>query len=142
MRPRGELVAINFNASTAVGSSTLTLYDANGNVRPLAAYERLVIFNLTGFAAAGAGQVDVYAPSTSTASTAAAGTFLLSYIQAGYVSAFPEGRPCELGVLPKVTAPSTGTVTVTGTGGIVQDKTQGVRPNWRESLNGGFAIQP
>lgn len=140
MHPLGEQVRIEFSASTAVGSSTLQLVSANGSTRPLAAWERLLIFNLSGFSVSSAGQVDVYTGKTST-STAPQAELILTYSQAGYLSAFPEGFPCALGLVPKIVAPSTGQVNLTGTGGIV-GQTQPGRPNWQANLTAGITIQP
>lgn len=127
---QGENVHLAFSSTAGgTGPQAMTLLNANLEGRTLQSYERLIIDDLQGNISAG--QVDVIAGSTSNVST------LLGSCNPsdGLIVDTKEGVSLPVGVLPWVAplgSASTAIIHVTGNGRIVEGKTQGVRPNYRE----------
>lgn len=141
---QGETVrlAVFSGGLSATSSAAFVLYDANGIVRTLTAYERLVIDTLAFEATVASPTIAVYvlnaavgASSATQANTIA--TFGSNDVVGQQITFDQEGVNCSQGITPSALAASgTPAVNITGTGRIINAGTQGVRPNWRESLNG------
>lgn len=129
----GENVRVAYAGTpSSTSSAAVVLYDANGNVRTLQSYERLLIDDLVCDVASGS--VDLLnAAATASATTSA--NLLTSFNAAvGEYHTDKEGLAVEIGVTPSLLSSSgTASVKLSGTGRIVEGTTQGVRPNWRES---------
>ena len=107
----------------------MLILDANFNLRPLQPYERLIIDDLEGDISGGSADV-----LTSTVSNSS--TLIASFNAAvGLDLTAKEGISLPVGVTPfilPVGSGSTAVIKVVGDGRIVEGKTQGPRPNWRE----------
>lgn len=121
---------LDFTSSDATTAAAVTIYNSNGEVRPLASWERLTIRTLRGYAASGAGKVTVFSDDDG-GSDADAGERALTYEQTGIMDFGPEGWPIKPGKKLFVIAASSGAVAVSGTGDIEEGKTQGTVPNWQ-----------
>lgn len=144
---QGETVNLSLLSASLSNTSSVAigLYDALGKARTLAAYETLLIDDLqfsttTTSATQTADLLNVAAGASSVTQAT-----LIAAFQGGSGSSTvdftaKEGKAIPVGITPSVLASASGLqVALTGTGRIVTGKTQGVRPNWRESLNGAAA---
>lgn len=127
-KKQGETVNLGLVANPASTIVPLGIFDANGGVRTLAAYERLLIDALEGTTTTGT--VDI-----ATSSTVASSTLIASFNTAvGLDLDSGEGYSVPVGVTPSVIAgTSTAVVKISGVGRIINGSTQGVRPAWREA---------
>lgn len=139
---QGENVRISLKTSTASTSSVaVQLFDPNGNLRPLASYERLSIDSLVADVPSGITADLLDSPGGTSTDTQAVILFSFS-ATAPEFHTDKEGMDVSTGVTPSLLTSGAGTVKLTGVGRIINATTQGVRPSWRESLVGGFSIQP
>lgn len=138
----GDYVAIEFHSTDASTPAAITIKDANGAVRTLASYERLLIDSLSGVAI-----LDNDDPSTDIRVTVFgdydagadidANERIWVFVGQGVFDGGIEGYSVRTGFTPLVGATGSGAVDINGTGRIVIGKTQGSRPAWKESLIGG-----
>lgn len=132
MSCQGEPVQIEFSSADASAAAAVSLFNADGAARTLAAHERLLIDSGTvtvvtttatlitdgdGDGAVDAGErIGVFA----------AGTNPFEFGE--------EGFACPIGKTPKVKGAAAGQIDLVATGRIVKGKTEGVRPSYREPL--------
>lgn len=128
---QGEDVRVSLVSSDASGGAAVIIADANGVDRPLQPYERLVLDSLLATVAA-AITIAVTDPGAAVSSDAI--TLASFSATAPEWHSDGEGLNVSVGAVPVVTASGPGAVVVTGTGRIINGKTQGVRPSWREKL--------
>jgi len=129
---QGETVRIALVASSTSTNPQLVFFDADANVRVLEPYERLLIDDI--ICNVDAGIVDII----TAGSTVASSTSLLSFdMDVSEYHTDGEGLAVPPGITPlAVIDTSTANVRIDGTGRIITAGTQGVRPNWKESLIG------
>ena len=141
---KGEQVAFSLPINTALSGAPqpVTVYDANMKARPIQSWERLILDGLQS-------AVDSNGASPTVGLFDGVTNVLLvslSEVPSGtdnmtqpYNAEFPgEGLSTSVGATPYVQANSGGAaITLTGTGRIVNGKSQGVRPNYRELLTPG-----
>jgi hypothetical protein len=132
----GENVHVGFVGSnvSSTSSAAVVLTDANGAIRTLQSFERLVIDDL--ICDVSAGSVDLINAAAGSAA-AVSSTLLASFnTTVGQWETAKEGMSCAVGVVPSLLSSNgNNTVKLAGSGRIVEATTQGVRPNWKESSN-------
>ena len=124
---RGEYVRLLVGSEDATTAVPLVLFNADGETRPLAADERLLLSDVTIHVEANAGPVELAADDVALA-VVGDGTHHLRYggdLHAGHA-----------GELPEVQAAAAGDVHVTGTGYIIKDSAgDKTRQSWRQDAN-------
>lgn len=143
MQKSGDYVAIEFHSTDASSAAAITIKDANGVTRTLAANERLLIDSLEGNAVLAASD-----PSTDITitlfgdynanSSVDVGERIWVFQGSAVFDGGVEGYSVRTGFTPKVIASTSGLVDINGVGRIVIGQTQGLRPTWKESLIGGL----
>jgi hypothetical protein len=149
---QGENVFLSYTGVLSSTGAVMTVLDANMQPRPLKSYERLILDFLNGNGAATDGSVRriiVFADANGDGAVQPNETITVidgeafgnatSLIDPGTT----EGVSLPVGLAPSLTlvgAAFGGSTTVTGTGRVVEGKTQGVRPNWQclQTPNGNF----
>lgn len=134
MSKQGEYVGIEFASADATTAAAVTLKDANGATRTLAAHERLLIDTLTCALAAAVLLAEIFNDDGDGNVEAGERIAAFAPTNAGSFDGGAEGFSCGVGTTPKVKATVAGTVTLTGTGRIIKGKSEGLRPSWREAL--------
>lgn len=131
---QGEYVKVSLVSADASAGVSMVVADANGVDRPIAANERLVLDSLL---------ADVFATGSVSITDPGAGVSANAVTLAGFTPTAAEwhtdgeGLSLSVGSTPKVTASGAGAIVITGTGRVLNGKSQGVRPNWRELLTPG-----
>lgn len=130
----GDPVHVQFSSTAAaIAPQQMIITDANGQVRTLKSFERLILRALIGDVSAG--HVEV-----ANSSTLASSTLVASFGQNnGQFTAEGEGFSLPIGVTPWIinnASSSTASINISGNASIVEGTTQGTRPSWRESQNG------
>lgn len=124
----GEPVKLSLVTADASAGVPLVITDANGTLRPLQSWERLLIDSISANVA----------QKTDVTDGGATGSTLLSSFSttASEFHVDENSLSVTVGTTPTVTAIA-GAVEIIGAGRIINGKTQGVRPNWRELLTPG-----
>ena len=156
-RKQGEEVSLSYSASAVPSTvASITIYDANQNARTLQPYERLILDMLafdteasdtTNLAYIVAGGGSVATPTVPASGAVPAAPVIAAFtVQQGIPDqgiVWPaEGESLPIGAVPYLVVPTTGTgltgsVTVNGSGRIINGKSQGPRPNWQCALTPG-----
>lgn len=129
----GENVHVSYvGTPSSTSSAGISIFDANGNARSLASYERLVLDDLV--CDISTGSVDLLNVAAGAAATTAANLLTSFNAAVGLWHTDKEGMSIPAGVVPSLLSSNgTASVKLSGSGRIVEAGTQGVRPNWRES---------
>ena len=130
----GDPVQVGFSSTaTTTTPQQMVITDANGQVRTLKSYERLLLHSLIGDVSAGHAEL-------CNSSTLASSTLIASFgPNNGEWHSEGEGYSMPVGVVPWIIpngSSSTASLNISGTGNIVEGTTQGTRPSWQASLNG------
>jgi hypothetical protein len=127
----GETVNLRAIMSSTSTSTNLGIYDADDNARPLLSFERLIIDDMM-LTTDESTKVQL----VTGGSTALASTLILSFDnESNFYHTDAEGVNVPTGITPVILPlGSTVNAELVGTGRIINGTTQGVRPNWRESL--------
>lgn len=131
---QGQDVTLNLTTADAFTAAVpLVITDSNGVLRPLQAYERLVIDSLTV-------DVDGAAQRAAVIDPGAAATAQVMGVFSVFVGAMvttKEGQNVSPGTTPQVTAQAAGAVIVQGTGRVTVAKSQGVQAGYKQLLTPG-----
>lgn len=126
---QGQDIKLSLVSSDASAGVPLVISDANGVNRPLQSYERLVLDSLVADIS-GSLTVDVTDPG---ASVDEPELFQFSATSSGWASG-GEGMNLSLGSTPVATASGGGAIVITGTGRIINGKTQGFQAGYKSLL--------
>ena len=131
----GDNVHVSYSATAStVAAAQMVITDANGQIRTIKSYERLVLNDLSGDVSAG--HVEVCNSSTLSSST-----LIGSFGQNGNPwMTDGEGYSMPIGLIPWVInngTSSTAAINISGSGRLMEGQTAGVRPPWRESQTRG-----
>lgn len=128
---QGETVNLVFESFDAsLSSQAIVINDADGNVRVLLPYERLIIDTLTADVASGI-TVDLLSDPEGATSTTTDNLLVSLNPDVGEFLAMKEGLNVPLGITPSVLADGAGEVKFGGVGRIIQGTTQGPNPSWQ-----------
>lgn len=137
-RYTGDAVSIEFVSADASTAALVTIKDANDATYTLKVNERLIVDTLTGTIDPASTTIvaDFFADINADGNVNAGElTVRFSYVISQF-NGGPEGLPFPVGITPKVKSSGSAAVRVTGMGRVVKGQTEGLRPSWREKLNG------
>jgi hypothetical protein len=127
---QGEAVRFSLNqtSTSALSGTALVFSDANGATRTIQSYERVILDDAVLDTTTANMTVDIDDPN-------ATNTLIVSLTDdSGLWVSQGEGASISIGTTPTVSVNEAGTIKLNGSGRIINGTTQGVRPNWRESL--------
>jgi hypothetical protein len=137
---KGEAVRLSLDtADASVTPIPVIVHDANGNVRPIRPWERLVIDTANCNIDAAASRAALLDPGAGDTSTS--GMLLGSWnIYNGQFPMDDEGLSVSVGTTPTISAEAAGGVHFIASARVVNGRTQGVRPNYQCLLTPGGNI--